>query len=65
MPESADYIRGVEDALKCVKRRQEHYELYRNGDAMRTHPATFAILDELVVFLSALKERAESGDKTE
>lgn len=59
---------GVEDCIRQVKARQAHYELYRLKDdddlvlahvAMRTHPATFAVLDELLVMLEAMLERGE------
>ncbi len=48
---------GVRDAITCVTQRQKHYELYRDGDAMRTHAATFATLDEVLVLLGAMLER--------
>ena len=63
---------GVLDSIKQVKARQAHYELYREKAknplettddlvlahvAMRTHPATFAVLDEILVMLEAMLER--------
>jgi hypothetical protein len=80
---------GVQACIDMVKRRHDHFELYRcdcgaaeavptpvlharivtggqqhkpgcKGEAMSTHPATFAILEEMLVFLSALKERGPS-----
>jgi hypothetical protein len=64
---------GVQACIDMVRRRHDHFELYRcdcldrdpgnghvpgcKGEAMSTHPATFAILDEIFVFLSALKLR--------
>ena len=58
---------GVRDAIKKIKARQAHYELYRANAsdedltlarvALRTHPATFAVLDEVLVFLEAMLER--------
>jgi hypothetical protein len=73
---TAAWGNGVQACIDKVKQRQEHYELYRcdcldrdpgnghapgcKGEAMATHPATFAILDEVLVFLSALQERGAS-----
>lgn len=61
------WLKGVADAIKAVKARKAHYELYREKEpsddlvlahiAMRTHPATFAVLDELLVMLEAMHER--------
>lgn len=64
---------GVQACIDLVKRRHEHYEMYRcdcldrdpgnghvpgcKGEMMSTHPATFAILDEIFVLLSAMKLR--------
>lgn len=50
---------GVKDAIKIVKYRQQHYEIYRDGEAMRTLPAVFATLDEVLIFLEAMLERGE------
>jgi hypothetical protein len=71
---------GVQACIDMVKKRHEHYELYRcncetdrkegrwtgdghspfcKGSAMATHPATFATLDEIFIFLSALLQRGE------
>lgn len=50
--------RGVNAAIAVVRARQLHYEQHRDGDQMRTHPATFAVLDELLVLLDALMERS-------
>lgn len=57
---STEYLRGIDDSIARVKSRQAHYELYREGDMMKTHPATFAILDEVLVFLGSLREQALS-----
>ena len=39
--------------INIVEKRLQHYELYRTGDMMKTHPATFAALEEIHVMLSA------------
>ena len=64
---------GIADAIKIVKARLAHYEMYRcdcsrhstevqhrpgcKAEMMSTHPATFAVLDEMLVFLEAMLER--------
>ena len=57
---------GIDECIEIVRGRQRHYELYRHGDAMKTHPATFAIIEELLVFLQSHRERSieprEPGD---
>jgi len=66
---------GVRACIETVKRRHEYYELYRcgcldrdpgnghrpgcKGEMMSTQPATFAILDEIHTFLSALLSRGQ------
>lgn len=66
---------GVRACIDTVKQRHEHYELYRcdcldrdpgnghrpgcKGEMMATHPATFAILDEIHTFLQALLTRGQ------
>ncbi|MGH7179497.1 MAG: hypothetical protein ACREJC_19125 [Tepidisphaeraceae bacterium] len=67
---------GVRAALDVVKHRLAHYELYRctcgkapnrphvpgcKGAEMASHPATFAILDEMHVFISALLRAETEG----
>lgn len=52
-----DWHRGVDDSIACVERRLAHYELYRTGEWVTTHPATFAILNELLTLLRAMRER--------
>lgn len=68
--------KGFQAAIDVVKRRQQHYEVYRcncdyqgagdvhldtcPGRDMSTHPATFAVLDEVLVFLEAHLERLKA-----
>jgi hypothetical protein len=56
-----DWLQGVGDAIRIVKDRQNYYESYRKGkcDRMETHPATFATLDEVLIFLEAMRERGQ------
>lgn len=52
---------GVRDALKIVRGRQAHYELYREGKntMITTHPAVFGSLQEIEISLAAMLERGE------
>lgn len=66
--EIEDYLQllwdsGVADSIKLVEQRKEHYEFYRNTVAMKTHPAVFAILDEMLVLLGGMKSRGEIADR--
>lgn len=65
--------KGVETCIDIVKKRRAHYELYRctcnqangkqphrpdcKGHNMSTHPATFAVLDEVLTFLQVKLDR--------
>ena len=61
-------IAGLEMALAIVRRRKEHYECYRAGrfgngcESMTTHPATFATLDEVSVFVAAELSRQQRDE---
>ncbi len=62
------YQRGIADCIAMVKNRRRYYECYlaKSGETldqagMRTKPATFATLDEILVFLGAMLERAETA----
>ena len=55
---------GVRDAIKIVEYRQQHAEMYRNGGDMQTHPAVFATLDEVLVFLKAMLSRGEYATRS-
>lgn len=66
---------GVLASIRIVEQRKTHYELYRcdcldrdpgnghvpgcKGEMMSTHPATFAILDEIYTFLRGLLGRSD------
>ncbi len=55
---SAEDVRGIDVAIGIIQRRRQHYELYVDPSAaMVTHPATFAVIDELLVFLQAERDR--------
>jgi hypothetical protein len=71
---------GVADCIRQVKARQAHFELYRASEdcrscdeddlmlahvAMRAHPATFAVLDEILVMLEAMLERGQYKAKSD
>lgn len=60
-----EYVRGLRDALNRIEQRKQHYEYYRagrrHGAIVDTHPAIFAILDEMAVLAGAMISRAESG----
>lgn len=58
--------KGVQDCIDIVRQRQKHYECYREPGAMQTKPATFAVLDEMLIFLEAHLERVkdEHGGST-
>jgi hypothetical protein len=65
------WIEGVDDAIRIVEFRQRHYEAYRAKPGqtlaeagMQTHPATFATLEEILVFLKAMKERGSYKDRS-
>jgi hypothetical protein len=61
-PINVAYRAGIEDSIKCIKQRKAHYELYREDGAIKTHPATFAVLDEMLVFLGAMLERTQDKE---
>lgn len=56
-PEVGEYLRGVDDCIAKIQARRDYYELYREPGAMQTKPVTFAIIDEILVFLRAIRER--------
>lgn len=56
-----EYQRGIADCIKRVKDRRGYFELYRGHGAMQTKPVVFAIVDEMVVLLEAMLERAKAG----
>lgn len=64
---SKDFIEGLKAALEVVERRKRYYEFYRKKDEpadpqlMTTHPAVFQTLDEIILFISSMIEKAERG----
>lgn len=56
----ATRLAGIDECIAIIKRRQAHYECYRDGDMMKAKPETFAILDEMLVFLQAHRERSSA-----
>lgn len=50
-------LTGIDECIAIVKRRRDYFGLYRDGDMMKTKSVTFAIIDELLVFLEAHRER--------
>lgn len=62
--EQAAWKDGAWAMIEVLIRRKSHYELYRHGEIMRTHPATFAILDELSVFMRAERLRGPRPNTT-
>lgn len=64
---SEDYVRGLKDARDRVVKRKHYYELFRRREdlaepqMMTTHPAVFTTLDEVILFISSMIERAERG----
>ncbi len=55
------YQQGISDCIAKVKERRGYFELYRGPGAMQTKQLVFAILDEMLVFLEAMLERAKAG----
>jgi hypothetical protein len=55
---------GVRDAIKVVENRQQYYELYRNGDVVKAHPAVFAVIGDLLILLKAMLERGQYRSST-
>jgi hypothetical protein len=58
-------VQGIDECIGILASRRAHYECYRTGDMMTTHPATFAIINELLVFMQAHRERALAAQDKE
>ncbi len=55
---------GLNDAIEIVKKRKIYYDLHREGEAMKTKPVVFAIIDELLVMLEAQLQRGQGVAQT-
>lgn len=49
--------RGADKMIDVATKRLDHYEQYREPGLMQTKPATFAVLEEVILLMMAARRR--------